>query len=295
MLLTSGVVYGSSFSFMKLAVSEGAAPLGIVFWFAVLATFILTFELTVTGKLKNISFSLVPFCLPWGILSVVLPNLFFFYAAQRIPASIIAIGIALVPILTLGGAVLLRRESLTWQRAAGLMLGGIAVMMILLPRSSLPEARDTLFALIAFAGAACYAAEHLYVEMRAPKNIAVDQLLFVMFTVVTILLLPIVLATETFFWPNWPFGIAEGAMIAVTGITLLDYFLITLLILWAGPVFTSQAAYIVTLSGVAWGILIFQDDLSNWTWFAIGLLMLGLKLVRPNKYVGSEDAQAGIP
>jgi drug/metabolite transporter (DMT)-like permease len=102
-----------------------------------------------------------------------------------------------------------------------------------------------------------------------------------MFSSVSILLLPLILVTGTFFVPHWLLGIPEGAMIAVAAVTLLDYFFITLLILWAGPVFTSQAAYIVTLAGIVWGIVVFHESHSPWIWAAICTLMLGLKLVRP--------------
>lgn len=280
-LLASGIIYGSSFSFMKIAVSTGGSPIGMVFWFAILATAVLAIELMITGKFRSLDVRLLAFCVPWGILSVVLPNFLFFHAAQQIPASMIAMGIALVPMLTLTGAILLRRERITRRRSLGIGLGAIGVMMVLLPKTSLPEPGDAFFVLLAFAGAACYAAEHLYIEARAPADVGIDRLLFLMFSSVSILLLPLVLATGTFFVPDWPLGIPEGAMIAVAVITLLDYFFITLLILWAGPVFTSQAAYIVTLAGVLWGTVIFHETHSSWIWAAICALMMGLMLVRP--------------
>jgi drug/metabolite transporter (DMT)-like permease len=280
-LLLSGTLYGGSFSLMKVAVSSGGNPLGLVFWFAFLAGAVLCSELAVRGKIRDLDPKLLRFCLPWGILSVVLPNVCFFYASREIPASLIALGIALVPILTLTGAILLRQEQLTPGRLFGIGLGAIGLMLVLVPKTSLPEAGDTFFVMAAFFGAACYAAEHLYIEMRAPAEVAVDKLLFYMFASVATLLLPIVLITGTFLMPQWPVGAAEGALIAVAAITLLDYFLITLLVLWAGPVFTSQAAYVVTLAGMAWGVILFQERHSGWIWMAIIALMLGLAFVRP--------------
>lgn len=283
-LLASGIIYGSSFSFMKIAVSSGAKPIGLVFWFAIMATAVLAVIWPFKSKIQVFEFHHLTFCIPWGILSVIFPNLFFFYAAQEISSGIIALGIGLVPLLTLAGAIALDRESLTARRLAGLVLGATAVMMILLPKTSLPDPGDAIFVLIAFAGAACYAAEHLYIEVRWPADVGVDSLLLLMFACVSAMLLPVVWATGTFVVPQWPFGAAEWAMIAVAGVTLLDYFLITLLILWAGPVFTSQAAYIVTLAGVIWGILIFQVTHTVWIWAALVLLMLGVSFVRPQKH-----------
>ncbi len=283
-LLASGIIYGSSFSWMKIAVGGGASPLGMVFWFALIATLILTIELAVRGKLERMELRLLQFCIPWAIISVIFPNLFFFYAATEIQPSLIAIGIALVPILTMLGATVLGREFLSTRRAVGIALGAVGVAMILLPDTSLPEASDTFFVLLAFAGAACYAAEHLYIEMKLPSDVAIDQLLLLMFLSATIMLLPVVVVTGTFFTPTWPLGTTEIAIASVAGVTLMDYyFFITLLIVWAGPVFTSQAAYIVTLAGIAWGIVIFDDALSIWLWGAIVVLMCGLSLVRPRE------------
>lgn len=282
-LLASGILYGSSFSWMKIAVEGGASPLGMVFWFTFIATLFLTVELVGRRKLVWPDLRLLGFCIPWAVLSVICPNIFFFYAATKVQPSIIAIGIALVPLLTLLGAIILGRERLTPGRAVGIALGAGGMGMILLPETSLPKDTDTFFVLIAFAGAACYAAEHLYIEMKLPSGFAIDQLLFLMFLSATVMLWPVTMLTDTFYMPVWPMGPTEIAITTVAGVTLLDYFFITLLIVWAGPVFTSQAAYIVTLSGVIWGLIIFGDVLSIWLWGAVAILMCGLSLVRPRE------------
>lgn len=83
-LLTSGIVYGSSFSWMKIAIDGGANPLGMVLWFAIIATVALAIQLLCSGKFSKPNFKLLSFCLPWAIVSVIFPNLFFFYAAGEI-------------------------------------------------------------------------------------------------------------------------------------------------------------------------------------------------------------------
>ena len=255
--------------------------MGMVFWFVLIASFALGCKQAFSPRNRTAGPGLLGFCIPWAILSVILPNLFFFYAAGKIQAGLIAIGISLVPILTLAGAILLRRETLIPRRAMGLALGAAGVGMILLPDTSLPEAGDALYVAVAFAGAVCYAAEHLYIEMRIPKGIGLDSLLFLMFLSASIILFPFILVTDTFIVPNWPLQATEMAILAVAGVTLLDYFIITLLIVWAGPVFTSQAAFIVTLAGVGWGIIIFGDRHSGWIWGAMLILLMGMTLVRP--------------
>jgi hypothetical protein len=122
----------------------------------------------------------------------------------------------------------LKREKLTFRCCLGIYLGAVGVMMILLPKSTLPKIADTFFSLVAFAGAACYAAEHLYIEVRAPSNVGIDKLLFLMFLSASVLLLPVALATNSFFVPHWPFGMTEWAIVAIASVTLIDYYFITL-------------------------------------------------------------------
>jgi drug/metabolite transporter (DMT)-like permease len=66
-------------------------------------------------------------------------------------------------------------------------------------------------------------------------------------------------------------------------ITVSAYGMFLYLVIFAGPVFASQTAYVVTLSGVLWGIMIFDDEHSLWVWLSLGVMMLALGLVTPRK------------
>ena len=45
--------------------------------------------------------------------------------------------------------------------------------------------------------------------------------------------------------------------------------------------FAAQTAYVVTLSGVLWGIVIFGEQHSPWIWGALAVMLIGLALVTP--------------
>jgi len=55
------------------------------------------------------------------------------------------------------------------------------------------------------------------------------------------------------------------------------------LIVHAGPVFASQTAYVVTISGVFWGVVIFGEHHSAWIWASLVAMMMALTLVTPRK------------
>ena len=51
----------------------------------------------------------------------------------------------------------------------------------------------------------------------------------------------------------------------------------------AGPVFASQTAYVITLAGVAWGMILLEESHSLYIWSALLLTLAGIALVRPQQ------------
>jgi len=47
----------------------------------------------------------------------------------------------------------------------------------------------------------------------------------------------------------------------------------------AGPVFTSQTAYLITIAGVLWGMLLLGERHSGWIWTAMAAMYAGVALV----------------
>ena len=76
-----------------------------------------------------------------------------------------------------------------------------------------------------------------------------------------------------------PFGIADWALAGQVVAASLAYVVFFELLLIAGPVTFSQVAYIVTLMGLAWGKIIFDEQHSGWVWLATGLIFGGVALV----------------
>ena len=58
------------------------------------------------------------------------------------------------------------------------------------------------------------------------------------------------------------------------------------LVLRAGPVYASQCAYVVTLAGVLWGMLIYGEAHSGWIWASLAAMIVALSLVKPREETG---------
>ena len=282
-LVLSGIVFGSSFSLFKFAAGSGHNPLGLAFWHSFLSAVLISIPVLIRGHWTWLRAHVILFCLLWGLVSTTLPSIFFFSAARELPAGILALAIAFVPIATFAGAIMLKRDRASFRRCCGLGLGAVAVLLVILPKASLPDPEDVAWVLLPFGAVLCFAAEHLYYAIKAPYGAPVDGLLFLMFACAALTLAPVLFLSSTFFLPKWPPASEEYALFGVAVVTVLDYFLFAFLIAAAGPVFTSQAAYFVTLAGVGWGLVLFGESHSIWIWLALALALTGVFLVRPKE------------
>lgn len=282
-LLLSGAIFGSSFSLFKIAASSGQDPLGLGFWYSTLSAALVLVLLLTDRNRHWLRRPVIVFCFLWSLVSTTVPSVLLFHAARELPAGIVALAIAMVPMATFAGAIIVKYDRANFRRCCGLVIGAVAVLLVILPKASLPDPDDAFWLLFPFGVVLCYAAEHLYYAIKVPDDVPVAGLMFLMFVFSALVLMPISLLTSTFFVPAWPPSVGEWALFGVALVTVLDYFLFAFLVARAGPVFTSQAAYVVTLSGVGWGMLLFGEKHSYWIWAALALLLTGIALVQPEE------------
>jgi len=80
-----------------------------------------------------------------------------------------------------------------------------------------------------------------------------------------------------------PFGPAEQAM-AVAGVLHAGaYSGYIAMVGMGGPIFASMVAYVVTGSGVLWGMLVLGERHSVWIWAALAAMVAGMALVQPRR------------
>ncbi len=283
LLLFTGVAWGLSFSLAKIATSEGADPLGITFVQAAIGGAMIGLFMVARRSplpFDRLHLQFYAFC---GFLGAALPSILFFYAARHLPAGVMSIAIAAVPMMTFMIALLLGLERAQAARFTGVALGILAVVLIVAPDTSLPDPSTAVWVLAAVGAGACYAVENIYIAIRRPPATHAAVLLFGMLMFTLVFMAPIVFATGTYAVMNWPPAAPEYAIVIMSVINVICYSLFVYLVTRAGPLFASQTAYVVTLSGVAWGMLIFSEEHSMWIWGALLVMMTGLALVKPQR------------
>lgn len=282
-LLLFGLCWGSTVPLLKFAVGAGHNPLGMMIWqlgvsVAVLGLILLLRRMPVRVNRHDIAYLFII-----AFIGTLVPNTFSLLATRQLPGGIIAIVIATVPIVSLLIALLFRIESFSWRRATGVMLGVMSLVLIGVPDATLPDPSKAPWVLVAVLAPVCYAIEGNYVAVRAPENLSAVGTLFGASVCGLLVLIPVVYLNDwqvpvLVAWDatRWAMvGAALGHMVAYTGY------------LWllgrAGAVFTSQVAYVVTLTGVLGSMIFLGERYGLLLVAAVVLMLLALALVKPVK------------
>lgn len=281
LMVVGGAGWGACFSLAKIATDLGAHPLGINWWQGTLGGILLLLFNIVRRVPVPLDRDHLVFYVVCGLLGTALPGTMFFYAANHIPAGVLSIVIALVPMMSFAVSAALGFDRITALRLFGVALGLVAIIMMTVPEASLPDRAMVPWLLLAVAAAACYAAENNFIALRKPAATSSITLLCGMLLLAALVMTPLVLVTGTFVTLTSPFGKIELCVVGIAVINVVCYGMFVHLVAFAGPVFASQTGYIVTISGVFWGIVIFGEQHSAWIWGALMVMLVGLTLVKP--------------
>lgn len=282
-LLAIGTCWGATIPLAKIAVSTGHRPIGLIFWQLVITGLAMVLAAVMRGTRLPVDRRTLSQFLAVALLGTLLPNSFSFLAVSHVPAGIVAIIIAMVPMFALVMALGLRLERFSSIRMAGVMLGGLAVVLLIGPQASLPDPAKAIFVLVALGAPFFYAAEANYLAVRPPIGLDPVATLLGASLVGAVIAGPIAVASGSFIDLTRPWGAAEWALLASSLLHAIAYTGYVWLVGVAGPVFSSQVAYVVTVSGVLVSAFALGEDYSGWVWAALAAMIGGLALVQPRR------------
>jgi len=287
-LIFFGVCWGLSVPLSKTAMSTGHHPLAVIFWQLVIGAVALAMPVLFFRLPVPLHARYLVFCFGLALVGTLIPNTASFAAYANLPAGIVAIVIATVPMFALLFALSLRQERFELRRAVGIFLGVGALILIALPEARSPGAGALWFIGLALVAAAGYGAEGSYISRFEPKRTAP----VVSLMVASVLGAPVagIIAWQmgVFLDPTTiPFGAPEQAIVAGSIMHAIAYSGFIWLVGRAGPVFTSQIAYVVTLSAVSASVLILGERYPVTVLLALMLMVFGLWLVQPKPSVGA--------
>ncbi len=279
MLLFGAAIYSMTFSLNRIAITEGIPVFAFVFWQS-LGAALLTFVAAVaTRQLPSLRRKYLRFYLVLGTLGTAVPITLLAFAAPKVPAGAIALGLTLSPIMTYVIAVLFRIDRVHLLRIAGILFGLAGILLVVLPGQSLPEPGMAPWLLMAFGAPLCYAIGTVCVAILRPPEMRPIPLTCGIFACVSILMLPVMAVTENWWIFDATMTDGDWALIGTIVIVPIVYALTFVLIQMLGPVLFSIIGYFGTLMGLGWAALYFGEVPSSWIWAAIAILFLGLFLV----------------
>ena len=283
LLLAMGLGWGLAFSLAKLAIMAGGMPLGMAFWQMVAST-VMTFAIC---KLRGLP---IPFSrhhivnyLIVSVLATSVPSSCLMFAAGRVPAGVVAITIAIVPMLTYALATGLGRERQSMVRLTGLLCGIVAILLLVLPDTSFPDRSAVPWILVAAIAPTFHAFNNINLTRPAMADMHPLHIIFGANLIGAMTLLPMAVLSGQMFPLAFPFGVLEWALLGNSVISVLAFVSFITTIKLAGPVFASQTGYLVTISGVIWGMMLFGETHSTWVWASLVVMLIGLSLVSPRQ------------
>ena len=280
-LLAVALVWALTFPFTKIAVLGGYRTYGITF---------LSSSLTIVmlGVIVGLRRSGLP--LHWGaiwryVMSAALGTVVFaataYKAAEHLPAGVITVCMATLPLVSFFLSLALRMERATVGRIGGLARGLTGVLLIALPETSLPDPAAAIFIPLAIVSVASFAVEGIILGKYGRGGLDPLQLLLGSAVVAVLMTAPIAMATGTLRLPQGTFGAAEWAIVGSAVANTAAYAGYFWIVGRAGPVFAAQASYMVTGFGVLWSMVLLGEVYSPWIWAGLVVILSGMALVLP--------------
>lgn len=280
-LVLLGAGWGLTQPLIKITVNAGYQPFGLIFWQMLIGTLVL-------GGLRWRLIGRMPIraktCAAWLMIATIgslIPGASSYRAAFHLPAGIMSIVIATIPMMAFPIALALGNDRFSARRLAGITLGLIGVGFIALPDASLPERAMIAFLPLALIAPFCYAVEGNIVAKWGTAGLDPVQVLFGASAIGTLIALPLAIGSGHFFVPRAPFILADVTLLLSGVIHVLVYTGYVWLIGRAGAVFAGQISYLVTGTGVFWAMLLLGETYSLWIWLALACMIFGLTLVQP--------------
>lgn len=283
LLLLLGALWGANPAFSKALALAGLSPFSVVFWQTFGAGIILLAVcLARRTRLRFARAHLLYFAF-MGLVGIDVAYVTLVFAVERLSASFVSVLVLFSPMLTYVVALAMRMEAFVAVRAAGIAIGLVGAGVLVVPDGSLPSPELLPIALIAFITPLAYAAANVFAEYARPHG--ADNVALAMGTMFAAALGALIGGLiEGTFYPAWHnFGQVEIVLGFFGLSTAAAFLLFYAIIVMVGAVYLGQVGYLVTLFGVGWGILLFDESPSGWLWAAVALVAVGVALVNIGK------------
>ena len=167
LLFVIGALWGLFYVLIKTGVTGGVAPMNYLFWFLLGAGTVLLGIGAVKGACPRLGRRHLAYYFRIGLIRFTFANLIFYTVTGKLPVGVMAVVMAFTPIFTYAISLIFRVDRLDALRAAGILCGFAGVLLIVLPRASLPDPTLGLWVLLGFGAPLLHALAYVLLSEKS--------------------------------------------------------------------------------------------------------------------------------
>lgn len=282
LLLGAGIAGGLGVPLSILLYDAVPMPVGTVFWVSLLAGLACLVPALARGRVGRLCAGSLKFLLGWAALNA-LSTLMLFEAAGHVTGIVLSIILALQGFTVFLLAAVLRIERPSLRRFIGLCVGLAGMLVLMLAHDRIEGVSTWVWIVVALGIPVIDGLMDILVDRKHPPTLDPMAGVGIMLLASAALILPFAIAGGQLYGPTADLGPAAGLIVLEAARTAVQFLLFVHLIAVAGAVFGSQSAYVSTVAGVGWSILILNETLGFVTMGTLALIVVGLAIVGPKR------------
>jgi len=283
LLFLNGIIYGMHFVANKWAVDSGIPVFAYIFWYSLISGALLLLICVCLREFPRISFKTLLVYIVMGTTGIAAPLALLTWTASKLPAGVIGLVVVMSPVFTYIFSTALKIEPFGWVRVFGIVIGFGSVLLVYLPDASLPDPSMASWLLVALLAPICFAATNVFAAVIRPPRISSLALSAGILLGGAFVMLPIMLISGDLWIPPAQIMLGNYALITAILINLAIWWMFLEIVRNAGPVFFTPSNYVIVLSSIGWGVVIFGEKPSVYIWGAVVMMFIGVFLVNYGK------------
>jgi len=283
LLFLNGIIYGLHFIANKWAADSGIPVFSYVFWYSLISGILLLLACIVLREFPKISLKSLAVYIIMGTTGIAAPIALLTWVAPKLPAGVIGLVVVMSPVFTYIFSTILKIEQFMWIRVLGILIGFGSVLLVYLPDASLPDPEMASWLLVALLAPICFAATNVFAAVIRPPKISSLALSSGILLGGAIVMFPIMILSGDFWIPPADLMLGNYALITAILVNLTIWWMFLEIVRNAGPVFFTPSNYVIVLSSIGWGVVIFGEKPSIFIWGAVVLMFFGVFLVNYGK------------
>ncbi len=287
-LLLLGLLWGGVPSISKYVLAQtNIHPLSYSSWVLAIAASILIVTNFINGrKLPPRHYGFYIIC---GLTSSAIPTTVMYFAVIWIPAGLMALLLTVAPIFTYLFGMAVKVEKYHSLKSMGLLCAFIGIILILMPGTVEKMNAPVWAILLGLLTPAFYAINMVYAALRRPPNLHVMDMSVGMLITASVVVFIATISFESIY-PLWDADPLIAFLVFYQGaLTATAFCFFYFLIKLAGPLFSSQCTYTVTIFGILIGAYVHDEVLPLLVWVATLVMFIGIGFIQRARRLTLED------